>query len=123
MATGAAQRCVDRCGSRHRGMERPRRLEPGRRARGPRGLVRRFVAACACALLGLTAAAEGSYAPVVPGRPLQFPQDTGSHPAFRTEWWYVTGWLNTGDGQPLGFQITFFRTKPDIDGANPSAFT
>ena len=25
-------------------------------------------------------------------------------------------------GEPLGFQITFFRTKPAIDAANPSAF-
>jgi predicted secreted hydrolase len=69
------------------------------------------------------AAAQTSYAPVAPGRPLRFPEDTGSHPAFRTEWWYVTGWLNTAEGQPLGFQITFFRSKPDIDGSNPSAFT
>jgi predicted secreted hydrolase len=53
---------------------------------------------------------------------LSFPADLGSHPAFRTEWWYVTGWLDVPDGESLGFQITFFRTKPDIDGANPSAF-
>jgi predicted secreted hydrolase len=57
-----------------------------------------------------------------------FPADYGSHPQFRTEWWYVTGWLTTkqgepGGGQPLGFQITFFRTKPDIAEDNPSAFT
>jgi len=79
--------------------------------------------ALACGLLCLAAMAHASYAPVTPGRALRFPEDTGSHPAFRTEWWYVTGWLKTADGQPLGFQITFFRTKPDIDGANPSAFT
>ena len=41
---------------------------------------------------------------------------------FRTEWWYVTGWLDTAHGESLGFQITFFRTKPDIDDGNPSAF-
>jgi predicted secreted hydrolase len=62
------------------------------------------------------------YAPVVPGKPLEFPADYGSHPQFRTEWWYLTGWLNTGDGKPLGFQITFFRTKPDVADGNPSAF-
>ena len=33
------------------------------------------------------------YAKVVPGHVLQFPRDHGSHPDFRTEWWYVTGWL------------------------------
>ncbi|HEY8452405.1 MAG TPA: hypothetical protein VIL54_09395, partial [Natronosporangium sp.] len=24
-------------------------------------------------------------------RPLRFPADHGSHPTFRTEWWYFTG--------------------------------
>ncbi len=60
---------------------------------------------------------------VATGRPLVFPADYGSHPEFRTEWWYVTGWLTTDSGAPLGFQITFFRSKPDIDASNPSAFT
>src|ERR1700722_16818736 len=68
-------------------------------------------------------AAAPAYAPVVENHPLTFPADYGSHPQFRTEWWYVTGWLTTEHGEPLGFQITFFRTKPDIDGNNPSAFT
>jgi predicted secreted hydrolase len=63
------------------------------------------------------------YAPVLLGHPLEFPADYGSHPDFRTEWWYVTGWLETRGGEPLGFQITFFRTRPAIDEANPSAFT
>jgi predicted secreted hydrolase len=67
-------------------------------------------------------AADTAYAPVVADRPLTFPADYGSHPAFRIEWWYVTGWLSTGGGEPLGFQITFFRTKPGIDERNPSAF-
>ncbi len=69
------------------------------------------------------AAADTSYAPVTPGHPLRFPEDLGSHPQFRTEWWYVTGWLATEGGESLGFQITFFRTKPDIDADNPSDFT
>jgi predicted secreted hydrolase len=81
----------------------------------------------------ITGAAEGpgtapgpagrtAYAVVTPGRTVTFPHDYGSHPNFRTEWWYVTGWLTTENGDSLGFQITFFRTKPDIDAANPSAF-
>jgi predicted secreted hydrolase len=69
-----------------------------------------------------TATPAPAYAPVTGGRPLVFPADYGSHPQFRTEWWYVTGWLNTEHGEPLGFQITFFRTKPGIDDGNPSAF-
>jgi len=62
------------------------------------------------------------YAPVTAGASLAFPRDHGAHPTFRTEWWYVTGWVQTGDGKPMGFQVTFFRTRPDVDQANPSAF-
>jgi len=68
-------------------------------------------------------AAAPAYAPVTAGHPLLFPADGGSHPQFRTEWWYVTGWLTTEHGEPLGFQVTFFRAKTDIDETNPSAFT
>src|ERR1700690_1583662 len=63
-----------------------------------------------------------AYDAVAPGRAIEFPSDFGSHPGFRTEWWYVTGWLTTHAGEPLGFQITFFRTNPDIAGDNPSSF-
>jgi predicted secreted hydrolase len=59
---------------------------------------------------------------VLPGRGLVFPGDFGAHPAFRTEWWYVTGWLRTSEGKPLGFQVTFFRSRLANDDANPSAF-
>jgi predicted secreted hydrolase len=61
------------------------------------------------------------FAPVRPGTRLEFPSDHGAHPDFRTEWWYVTGWLRAGS-QTLGFQITFFRSRPAIDQRNPSAF-
>lgn len=62
------------------------------------------------------------YPPVVPGQALHFPSDHGAHPDFRTEWWYVTGWLQTADGTPLGFQVTFFRSRPPLDQTNPSRF-
>jgi predicted secreted hydrolase len=52
---------------------------------------------------------------------MQFPRDEGSHPSFRIEWWYITGWLNEAT-DPLGFQITFFRARPDLKHDNPSAF-
>lgn len=61
------------------------------------------------------------FAHVVPGASLAFPRDHGAHPEFRTEWWYVTGWLDDGGG-PLGFQVTFFRIRTGLDGDNPSAF-
>ena len=36
----------------------------------------------------------------------------------------MTGWRRRADGETLGFQVTFFRTRPDaVDVANPSAFT
>lgn len=38
-----------------------------------------------------------------------FPRDHGSHPAFRTEWWYYTGHLRTAAGRTFGYQLTFFR--------------
>lgn len=66
---------------------------------------------------------QTAFAPVVPGYRLRFPRDAGSHPEFRIEWWYVTGWLQTADGHPLGFQVTFFRGRPRLDHDNPSTFT
>jgi len=71
---------------------------------------------------GALHAAAPEFARVVPGKPLQFPGDFGAHPDFRTEWWYATGWLQTPDGKPLGFQITFFRSATEHDRANPSRF-
>jgi len=62
------------------------------------------------------------FAAVAPGRPLTFPRDYGAHPAFRTEWWYVTGWLETDTKTWLGFQLTFFRSRAPFDDANPSRF-
>ncbi len=52
---------------------------------------------------------------VAPGYQIQFPRDEGSHPQFKTEWWYVTGWLEDASGAPLGFQLTFFRSRTGID--------
>lgn len=73
------------------------------------------------ALLGALASAT-PYPVVRPGTAMHFPADHGAHPQFRTEWWYVTGWLKTADGADLGFQVTFFRTRPQSDPHNPSRF-
>ena len=84
------------------------------------------LAAAACISVCGAAQSDGnaaSYAAVTPDTPLHFPEDYGAHPQFRTEWWYITGWLTSSGNRPLGFQITFFRTKPAIDENNPSAFT
>lgn len=75
----------------------------------------------AMALIAATPAPTG-YPVVRPGLALRFPADHGAHPAFRTEWWYVTGLVRTRDGRDLGFQVTFFRTRPQGASANPSRF-
>jgi predicted secreted hydrolase len=67
-------------------------------------------------------AADPQFATVSPDKPVKLPGDTGAHPAFRTEWWYTTGWLETPDHQPLGFQITFFRMATGHPANDPSAF-
>ncbi|MFC7514383.1 lipocalin-like domain-containing protein [Herbaspirillum sp. GCM10030257] len=91
--------------------------------RNPPGLCILLPVALLIGLIGPTAvAAPPVLSTVVPGKPLTFPLDFGSHPDYRTEWWYVTGWLETPDGKPLGFQVTFFRSATDHDTANPSKF-
>lgn len=57
------------------------------------------------------------------GTPLTFPQDHGSHPAYRIEWWYLTANLTGPDGTPYGAQWTLFRsaTAPH-DGKDDTPF-
>ena len=76
-----------------------------------------------CVASSGVAAATIAYPDVKPGYQLQFPQDEGSHPDFRIEWWYVTGWLKAADRRERGFQVTFFRARPDNAAQdNPSSF-
>ena len=82
----------------------------------------RFLAVLVAALTMAAAPAIPPYPSVRPGTPIRFPTDHGAHPRFRTEWWYVTGWLRTADRRDLGFQVTFFRSRPPADSDNPSAF-
>jgi predicted secreted hydrolase len=78
------------------------------------------------AIIGLVWPCAGAvaqdYAQVKPGNELQFPRDYGSHPQFRTEWWYLTGWVKKADGTELGIQVTFFRNRPLLAETNPSKF-
>lgn len=85
----------------------------------------RFARLLICLLVSCFAAAYAApprFAAVTPGKSISLPQDFGAHPEFRTEWWYATGWLETPDQKPLGFQITFFRSATEHDPANPSRF-
>ncbi len=67
-------------------------------------------------------AAEPVFPDIDRDQRLVFPRDHGAHPAYRTEWWYVTGWLRTADGEELGFQVTFFRSRLPLADDNPSRF-
>ena len=60
-------------------------------------------------LAGLSAAFDTH---ALPAKALTFPRDYGSHPDFRTEWWYVTGHAKAGQRE-FGFQVTFFRSRVD----------
>ena len=57
-----------------------------------------------------------SYAPVtLPVGRWHFPQDYGSHPRVSHRVVVRHRLARDAAGEPLGFQITFFRTKPDIE--------
>ncbi len=85
---------------------------------------RRTFMAAPLLLLARHAAADADdgYPPVTPGHALAFPRDHGSHPEFRSEWWYVTGWVADAAGVTYGVQVTFFRNRPRVAEGNPSAF-
>jgi predicted secreted hydrolase len=74
------------------------------------------------ALLATSLCGAADYPQVVPGYRIELPRDAGSHPQFRTEWWYVTGWIEDETGAERGFQITFFRSRPGRADENPSRF-
>ncbi|HEY3047106.1 MAG TPA: carotenoid 1,2-hydratase [Polaromonas sp.] len=71
-------------------------------------------------LLGSMAGLAGFWgltgqAHALPAKALIFPRDRGSHPEFRTEWWYITGHATASDrasvARQFGFQLTFFRSR------------
>ncbi len=55
------------------------------------------------------APASDSWLLSLPGWKHTFPADHGSHPGFKTEWWYFTGNLRDTRGDEFGYQLTFFR--------------
>jgi predicted secreted hydrolase len=40
----------------------------------------------------------------------QFPRDLYNHPGYQNEWWYFTGNLDGKNGNPYGFELTFFHS-------------
>ena len=72
--------------------------------------MRVFLACCLAVACLAAPPAPAAFATAKPGYPFAFPRDHGSHPSFRTEWWYFTGHLWTQDGaRRFGYQLTFFR--------------
>lgn len=68
------------------------------------------VAVSAQGFAGLGGAAESGFAVPERGHTLSFPRDHGPHPAYRIEWWYLTGNLTAADGRQFGVQWTLFRS-------------
>ena len=65
---------------------------------------------------------DAGFARAVEPRHFAFPEDHGPHPAFQTEWWYLTGNLRDTQGGRFGFQVTFFRfalTPTQADDTSP----
>jgi predicted secreted hydrolase len=73
------------------------------------------------ALMWLAGLPFAPYALALPAAVLQFPRDLGSHPDFRTEWWYITGDATHG-ARRFGFQLTFFRSRVDATQTMQSRF-
>jgi predicted secreted hydrolase len=116
--SAAAQRDEHR--RRARGLiVRPARLD-GSAATGAQIDRRRFLALAFVAACRSARAVD--YPDVGVGVPLAFPSDEGAHPAFRNEWWYVTGWLRDAQAREYGFQMTFFRNRPGVAEASASRF-
>ncbi|MFY9941869.1 MAG: lipocalin-like domain-containing protein [Desulfobacterales bacterium] len=89
----------------------------------------RAMAAVALLWLGLLEAAgqvrtaAADYPAISGPCDLVFPQDHGPHPAYRTEWWYYTGNLESKAGRRFGYQLTFFRSRlrPDTGESTQTA--
>lgn len=83
---------------------------------------RRRLLALFVALAGAPVRAGIDFPDVRAGAPLAFPDDEGAHPAFRNEWWYLTGWLRDAEEHEYGFQVTFFRNRPGVAESSASRF-
>jgi predicted secreted hydrolase len=65
---------------------------------------------------------DPSWKDAAPGYPLSLPRDHVSHPAYKIEWWYYTGNVETDRGRRFGYQVTFFRVGVEVQPKNPSSF-
>ncbi len=56
-----------------------------------------------------TSVDDDQFAKATGARSFAFPRDHGSHPDYRSEWWYLTVGLRTAQGREFGVQFTVFR--------------
>ncbi|MGE0643835.1 MAG: lipocalin-like domain-containing protein [Nitrospira sp.] len=80
---------------------------------------------CAFAVADGADPAGSTFQSATAGYRYEFPKDHGSHPSYRTEWWYYTGHLHTKDGRSFGYELTFFRrgVPPDQVKTLPSKWS
>ena len=79
----------------------------------------------ACVTMAAFAQSNPAWRQALPGWKYEFPRDHGSHPGFKTEWWYFTGHLESAAGERFGYQLTFFRQGirlPQASTASTSRF-
>ncbi|OPY72383.1 MAG: Hydroxyneurosporene synthase (CrtC) [Syntrophorhabdus sp. PtaU1.Bin058] len=96
------------------------RRTPATRKRVPRR--RTFFLLILAIILCVTSVNAADWKQATGERTWSFPRDHGSHPEYRTEWWYFTGNLSDRGGNRYGYQLTFFRQgieKTPKDPGNP----
>jgi predicted secreted hydrolase len=81
---------------------------------------KRLKAAFILSVAFVTVVQVASWRQATPGYRFEFPRDHASHPAYKIEWWYYTGNLQTKTGRRFGYQVTFFRVGVDAAPVNPS---
>ncbi len=67
------------------------------------------ILACGFAVAAGADPSSPTFQSATAGYRYHFPKDHGSHPTYRTEWWYYTGHLRSKNGRTFGFELTFFR--------------
>jgi predicted secreted hydrolase len=79
------------------------------------------VAALLFVVLPMSALGDGNEWPIITSdRAIALPADHVSHPAYKIEWWYYTGNLDTPEGRRFGYQVTFFRVGVNQTPPNAS---
>lgn len=91
----------------------------------------RVIMLCASGMIGIFSIAlsepvpPSSFEQATAGYRYEFPRDHGSHPSYRTEWWYYTGHLRAKAGRLFGYELTFFRraVSPEDIKTQPSQWS